>query len=107
PAARDDEPATRRSASRGFADAAQRFAQRARADPIDLGAEAQGSSHRVQMRVDEPRNHRAAAQRNDARVGSRETAYLGRASYAENLAVANRKRLAQRRRGVDGDDLAV
>ena len=107
PAAGDDEPAARRPRSRGRADPRQRFGQRPRADPVHLGAERQRGAHGVQMRVDEPRDDRAAAELDDARGRAREAANLRRAAERQDLAVANRERFAQRRLRVDGDDLAV
>ena len=86
---------------------AERFGQRPRADPVDLGAERQRSPHGVQMRVDEPRDDRAAVELDDARGRTREAANLRRAAYAQDLAVANRERFVQRRLRVHGDDLAV
>ena len=107
PAAGDDEPAARRPARGGALIRASASSQRPRADPVDLGAEGKSRTHGVQVRVDEPRDDRAAAELDDARVGPRKAANLGRAAERQNLAVANRERLAQRRVGIDGDDLAV
>ena len=67
PAAGDDEPAAGRPALRGGADSPQRLAQRARADPVHLGAEGQRRADGVQVRVDEPRDDRAPAELDDAR----------------------------------------
>ena len=55
PPTRDDEPRARLHRARRGADSSERFFERARADPIDLGAEAQCRANGVEVRIDQTR----------------------------------------------------
>ncbi len=107
PAARHDQPRAGRHALCRRVNARHRFRQRARTDPVHFGRERQRRANRVQVRIDEPRDHGAAAEIDDARGRARELADLVAAAEREHLAVADRERFLHRRARVDGHDLAV
>ena len=81
------------------ADAAERLGERAHADPVHLGRVGEAGADGVDVRVDQARDDRAAAEIDDARAGPGQRADLGRAADRRDAAVAHRQRL--RWRGVD------
>ena len=93
PAAGDDQPRAGLSSCaprRGSAPSAS--AQRTRADPVHLGAEAERGANGVQVRVDQAGDHRAALQIDHARRRPGQLAHVRRAAERRDLPVADRER---------------
>jgi hypothetical protein len=107
PATGHDQPRARLHRPRGGADAAVALLERARADPVDLGAEAQRRANGMEVRIDQAGNDRAAAQIDHARGRTGELANLGRRPDRRDAPITDRDRFLNRRAQVESDDLAV
>jgi hypothetical protein len=107
PSAGDDQPRPRLHRPRRVLHAAERFFERAHADPVHFRGEAEGGADRVQMGIDQTRNDRSSAEINHPRLRSGQLAHLGRRAKRHDASVANRQRFAHRRLSIDGEDLAV
>ena len=105
PAARDHEPAPLRGRLRGRAQAAERLGERGRADPVHLGREGETGADRVDVRIDQPRNDRAAGKIDHRVAGPASARIVGGASDRDDPLAAHRERLGWS--GVERNDLAV
>ena len=63
--------------------------KRPRANPVDLGREAEGGPSGVHMRIDQTRDHGAALQIDRARLGPDQPLDIGSASHGDDGAVAD------------------
>ena len=107
PAAGDDEPGTWLGSARRVAQAAQRFLNRLCSEPVHLGAIAQRRADRMHVRIDQPRNHRAPAKIDYARLLAGEALDRGQFTERDDAPVAHRERLVNGVALVGRDDLAV
>ena len=98
PAAGHDQPAAARHRLRRLADAPERLLHRARADPVDLGREAQRRADGVEVRVDQARDDRAALDVDRPRPGACQLADGRRRPRRHDTPVANGERLDDRLR---------
>ena len=107
PAARDNQPGTRRHAVRRLAHTIQSLGKRASADPIDLGGEAERGANGVHVGINQARDYGAALQIDHARVRSGHLAHVGRSAGSDDPVIANRQGLDGGEIGIHGEDFAV
>jgi len=89
------------------ANSSERFFERARADPIDLGAETQCGANGVKVGIDQARDDGPPARIDDARRGPCKFPDISRRPHGDDATVADGDGFLGGRSRVKRDDLAV
>ena len=107
PAAADLDPGAGRQRARRLADEVETFGETWHADEAQLDGKREAGAQRVDVGIHQARHDRAPAKIDAAGAWIGKLEHVDIGAGAQDFAVADRKRFGDRRRRVEGDDLAV